>query len=282
MYGPLRIGDNFGPKFDLDLTLPELFLRVEAKLHAEFRKDGLSTDQDNANFSRINPAVVREALTGEIINGSDRLNAGETTTCHHEGEHPLAPTRVGLDTGGFQHRNHPGPQHHRIAKRLDAKRMFGHAWNSEIVRFRAKRQNEVIKRQLSGKHPDSVGDRHSPSRKVDRFDFPTQNGYMPKQLAKRIADVRGIEISSCHLVKHRRKESEVIPAYEGDLDIGAFCRGPVKVSRGLHASESAAQNNDLCFSSFPVDFVHHVQVPQVSKYCLLPFSKSGRLWFCCS
>jgi hypothetical protein len=120
----------------------------------------------------------------------------------------------GSTLAASNHRNHPGPQHHRIAKRLDAKRMFGHAWNSEIVRFRPKSQNEVIKRQLSGKHPDPVGDRHSPSRKVDRFDFPTQNGYMPKQLAKRIADVRRLEVSSCHLVKHRRKESEVIPADE--------------------------------------------------------------------
>jgi hypothetical protein len=131
----------------------------------------------------------------------------------------------------------------------------------------------VIKRQLSGKHPDSVGDRHLPSRKVDRFDFPTQNGYMPKQFAKRIADVGRLQVASCHLVKHRRKESEVISADEGDLDIGALSRGPVEVSRGLYASESATQNNDLCFSSIPVDFVNHVQVPQVSKYFLLPFKQ---------
>jgi hypothetical protein len=81
---------------------------------------------------------------------------------------------------------------------------------------------------------------------------------MPKQLAKRIADVRRLEVSSCHLVKHRRKESEVIPAGEGDLDIGALCRGAVEVSRGLYASESATQNNDLCFSSFTVDLTHHL------------------------
>jgi hypothetical protein len=220
-------------------------------------------DQDNANFARINPAIVREALTGEIIDGADSLDAGETSACYYEGEHALAPIRVGLDSSGFQHREHPGPRHHRIAKRLDVKRMFGYAWNSKVVCLRAKCQNEVIKPQLSGKGPDSIGDRHSPSRNVDCFDFPTQNGYMPKQLAKWIADVGGLEISDCHLVKHRRKESEVIPADEGDLDIGALCRGQVEVSRGLYASESATQNNNLCFSSIPVDFVHHVQVPQV-------------------
>jgi hypothetical protein len=38
---------------------------------------------------------------------------------------------------------------------------------------------------------------------------------MPKQLAKWIADVGGLEVASCHLVKHRRKESKVIPADEG-------------------------------------------------------------------
>src|SRR5215471_19963083 len=35
--------------------------------------------------------------------------------------------------------------------------MFGYAWNSKVVRLRPKRQNEVIIRQLSCKHPDSVG-----------------------------------------------------------------------------------------------------------------------------
>jgi hypothetical protein len=179
--GPLRIDNNFDPKFDLDLTLPQSFLGIETKRLAEFRKDHLSTvDQDNANFARINPAIVREALTGKIIDGADGLDAGETSACYYEGEHALAPTSVGLDSGGFQHREHPRPQHHRIAKCLDAKRTFGYAWNSEIVRLRPKGQNEVIKRQLSGKHSDPVGDRHLPSRKVDRFDFPTQNGYMPK------------------------------------------------------------------------------------------------------
>jgi hypothetical protein len=237
-------------------------------------------DQDNANFARINPAIVREALTDEIIDGADGLDAGETSACYDEGEHALASISVGLDSGGFQHREHRGPQHHRIAKCLDAERMFGYAWNSEIVRLRPKRQNEVIKRQLSGKLPDSVGDRHLPSRKVDRFDFPTQNGYVPKQFAKRIADVGRLEVARCHLVKHGRKESEIIPADEGDLDIGALCRSPVEVSRGLYPGESTPQNNDLCFSSFPVDFVHHVQVPQVWKYLLLPFKQISASLVC--
>jgi hypothetical protein len=157
--------------------------------------------------------------------------------------------------------------------------MFGHAWNSEIVRLRPKRKNEVIKRQLSGKPSDSVGDRHLPGRKVDRFYIPTQDGDMPKQLAKWIADVGRIEIAGCHLVQHRRKQSEVIPAYEGDLDIGAFCRGPVEVSRGLNAGESAAQDNDLCFSSFSDDFVHHVQVPQAFDLSCCDSSRLAHLDF---
>jgi hypothetical protein len=219
-------------------------------------------DQHNANLAWINPAIVREALTSKIIDGPDGLDARETTTRDHEGEHALASISVGLDTGGFQRRDHPSAQHHRIAKRLDAPRTFRNPWSSKVVRLRAKCQNELIKRQLSGKHPYSIGDRYSPSRKVDRFDIPTQDGYTPKQFAKWIGDVGGLEVASCHLVKHRRKESEVISADQGHLDIGALCRDPIEVSRGLYASESATQNNDLCFSSFPVDFVNHVQVPQ--------------------
>jgi hypothetical protein len=49
----------------------------------------------------------------------------------------------------------------------------------------------------------------------------------------RIADVGGLEISGCHLVKHRGKECEVISANEGNLDIGTLCSGPIEVSRGL-------------------------------------------------
>jgi hypothetical protein len=103
---------------------------------------------------------------------------------------------------------------------------------------------------------------------------------MPKQFAKRIADLGRLQISGCHLVEHRRKESEVISADEGDLDIGALSRGPFEVSRGLYASESATQNNDLYFSSIPVDFVHHVQVPQVWKYFLLPFKQISASLVC--
>ncbi len=117
-HGPLRMGDNFGPWFDLDLTLPKFFLRVEAKRLAQFRKDHLPTmDQNNANFTRIHPAIAREALSGEIIDCSDRLDTGETTTRDDEGEHALPPIRVGFDTRGFQDRDHPSPQNHRIAKR---------------------------------------------------------------------------------------------------------------------------------------------------------------------
>jgi hypothetical protein len=138
--------------------------------------------------------------------------------------------------------------------------MFGDAWNSREVRLGAKCQNEVIKRQFSAKRADAVGNRHSPSRKIDRFYIRTQYGDVPKQLAKWIADVGGLEITSRHLIEHGGKKSEVISADKGDLDIGALCRGPIEVSRGLYAGESAPQNNDLCFS---IDFTHHIQVPQV-------------------
>jgi hypothetical protein len=104
---------------------------------------------------------------------------------------------------------------------------------------------------------------------------------MPKQFAKRIADVGRLEIAGCPLVKHRGKESEVIFADKCDLDVGALCCGAIEVSRGPYAGESAPQNNDLRVSSFPIDFMHHVRVPQVWICFLLPFKqsedRSGRL-----
>jgi hypothetical protein len=140
MYGAVCIGAYSDPKFDLDLTFPKLFLRVDAKRLAKFRKDHLPTvNQDNANFAWINPAIVRQALTGEIIDGADDLDTGETTSHDHEREHPLPPSNVGFDTSGFQHRNHTGPQHHRIAERLDAYCTFAYAWDSRVVGLRPKR-----------------------------------------------------------------------------------------------------------------------------------------------
>jgi hypothetical protein len=62
---------------------------------------------------------------------------------------------------------------------------------------------------------------------------------MPKQFAKRIADVGRLEIAGCPLVKHRGKESEVIFADKCDLDVGALCCGAIEVSRGPYAGESA-------------------------------------------
>jgi hypothetical protein len=128
----------------------------------------------------------------------------------------------------------------------------------------------VIKRQLSRTRPDSVGDRHSASRKINRCDFPTQNGYMPKQLAKGIANVGGLEIAGCHFVKHRSKQREVISADEGYLDIRTFRRHAIEVFCDLYAGESAPQDNDLSFSGFPIDFIHHAHIPQVRKF-VVPF-----------
>jgi hypothetical protein len=119
----------------------------------------------------------------------------------------------------------------------------------------------VIKGQFSGKDPDSIGDRHSVRRKVDRFDIRTQYRYMPEQLSKWIADVDWLEIASCYFVKHWGKESEVISADERDFDIGALCHCPIEVSRGFYARESATQNNDLCFCHFQVVSVQ--DLPQI-------------------
>jgi hypothetical protein len=94
--------------------------------------------------------------------------------------------------------------------------------------------------------------------------------------------VGGLEFASCHLVKHRRKESEVISADEGDLDIGALSRGPFEVSRGLYDSESATQNNDLCFSSIPVDFVHHVSSTSGLETFIVAIQANQRIFGLCS
>jgi hypothetical protein len=99
---------------------------------------------------------------------------------------------------------------------------------------------------------------------------------MPKQFAKGIADLGRLQISGCHLVKHWRKESEVIPIDKGNLDIGAVRRGSIEVSRRLYAGESASQNDDVCSSSFLTGFTHHVQEPQVLRYFLLLFLPAFR------
>ena len=145
----------------------------------------------------------------------------------------------------------------------------GHARDSEVARLRPKRQNKVIKRQLSSKLPEPIGDRHSTSSEIDRFDLSGQNRYAPEQFAKRIADVSGLEIAGYHLVKHRGEETEVIPADKRHFDIGPLSCGPIQVPCGLHATESTTQNEDprfaragvgdtlaFNFALTPVGFVH--------------------------
>jgi hypothetical protein len=85
----------------------------------------------------------------------------------------------------------------------------------------------------TGKHSDSVRISLLAELQFDRSDFCAQHCYTPQQLAKRIADVSRLEIAGCYFVKHRGKESEVISANKGDLDIGALCRGPIEVSRAF-------------------------------------------------
>jgi hypothetical protein len=234
------VRDDLGPEFDLDLTFPEFLLRVDAKCLPEFRKDDWSAmDQYNADFARINPTIVPEAVAGEIIDGPDRLDACETAAHNHEREHPPPTVGVRFDAGEFQHRDHSGPEHHGIAKALDAERVFGHARYSKVARLRPQRQNEMIKRQLKGKSPDSVGDRYSMRGKVNRFDVSTQDGNAPKQFAKRVADEVRLKITGCHFVKHRGKESEVVPADESHLDISPLGRRPIEVPCGLNAREPA-------------------------------------------
>jgi hypothetical protein len=51
---PSALAITLAPSLNLELTLPELFLRVEAKRLVQFRKDHLSTvDQDNAKCSLV-------------------------------------------------------------------------------------------------------------------------------------------------------------------------------------------------------------------------------------
>jgi hypothetical protein len=248
-------------EFYLDLALSQFLLRVQTKRFPELRQDDRSAvDQENADFARINPPVVLQALASEIIDGANGLYAGKTPASNDEGEHPLAPLRIGFDTGAFQHCEYSSPKHERIAERLYAQRMFGHARDSEIARLRPKRQHKVIKGQLSFKLPQPIGDRHSASGEIDRFDLPGQNRYAPKQFAKRIADVSGLKIAGYHLVKHRGEESEVISADKRHFDMGSLSCGPIQVPCGLHATESTTQNEDPRFvraglgNSFALNF----------------------------
>jgi hypothetical protein len=125
--------------------------------------------------------------------------------------------------------------------------MFGDARDSKVARLRPKRQNKVIKRQLSFKLSEPIGDRHSTGGEINRFDLPSQNRYAAKQFAKRIADVSGLKIAGYHLVKHWGEETEVISADKRHFDIGSLSCSPIQVPCGLHATESTTQNDDPRF-----------------------------------
>ena len=155
MHCPVCVRGDSGVELYLDVAVTEFLLGIPAKCRAKFRKNYRApVDQDDAYFARINPAIVREDVAGEVIHSTNSLHASETAANSNEGEHPLALVRVRFDAGGFQRIDRPGPEHDRVPNRLYAKAMFGDARNPDIVRLRPKRQQKVIKRQLSGKRSD--------------------------------------------------------------------------------------------------------------------------------
>jgi len=65
-------------EFYLNWRFLEFLLRVDSSASPSSGRMTAPGCQDNTDFTRINLAVVREALTGEIIDGPDGLDAGET------------------------------------------------------------------------------------------------------------------------------------------------------------------------------------------------------------
>src|ERR1051326_316373 len=78
---------------NLDSPLAEFLLRIRAQILAEFGENHRAgMDQEEANPVRVELRVRFHRFPDKIVQRSDCLDAGETTTCYHERQHGAANT----------------------------------------------------------------------------------------------------------------------------------------------------------------------------------------------
>jgi hypothetical protein len=92
----------------------------------------------------------------------------------------------------------------------------------------------------------TMGDRHPFRLNIDRVHLTRKEIHPSQKLAYRIHDVAEIEIAGRHFVEHGRKQKEVVAVNQRDLDIGPTGQHPLEINGRLQATESAAENEDLC------------------------------------
>ena len=65
-----------------------------------------------------------------------------------------------------------------------------------------------------------------------------------KKLADRIDDVRHVQIAGRDLVKHGRKEEEIVVIDERDLDVRIPSDGPFHLKCGVQTAKATAKNDN--------------------------------------
>ena len=111
MYNPIGVGGDPCAQFDVNLAFPEFLFSIKTKCFAEFRKyDFSAVYQHDVDFARIDAAVMRKALTSEVIDSSYRLDTREAASGDHKGQHSFPPLSVTLQAGAFQHGYYRGSE----------------------------------------------------------------------------------------------------------------------------------------------------------------------------
>src|SRR5262245_16922752 len=104
-------------------------------------------------------------------------------------------------------------------------------------------------------------------REIDRFHFPFEKLDSPKKLANGIDDVSHIQIARSDFMQHGRKQEEVFPVHQGNLDVRISRQGFLELQGCVQTTKSTAYDDDaLWFSS-----AHWISL----RKSVAPFSKKG-------
>src|SRR6058998_1521224 len=90
----------------------------------------------------------------------------------------------------------------------------------------------------------AVGDFDQPGLKINALHVALKELHTFKKLADRIDDVRHVQIAGRDLVKHGRKEEEIVVIDERDLDVRIPSDGPFHLKCGVETAEAAAENDN--------------------------------------
>ena len=173
---------------------------------------------------------------------AQEFDADQAAADHDDGQTAPAHRRVGRRIGALELFDQVIPQHQRICHRLEREGVR-RPWNQLLVGGRAECNDEMVVRQRMNTAIRGDGS-NDPALHVDTCDGCLDEAGVPEGGPDRLRAVAQLQPAGAGFEQERRDDEEVLAADERDLDVPVPAEKSLQVSRGRHATESAAQYDD--------------------------------------